>query len=328
MTTPLTLDNDPAGAQGAAARPPRRRAAARHRAGHSPSRPATTTCPPTDVDGLGDLLPHRRAQRVAGALPGAVRAHRRGDADAGGAVPGGLRVRRRPGRRQRGVRRDPVRPRTAHRPGAVAGRGRRRGAGRLRRRREGRQQRGPHDHGALPGHRDAARRRGHCEIAELAIRFRDKGVVGFDIAGAEAGYPPTRHLDAFEYMRNNNAPLHDSRRARRSGCRPSTRPSRSAAPTGSATACASSTTSPSRPTAPCTSAGWRRCCGTSGFRWSCARAPTCRPGAVGSIAEHPFDLLARLPVPRHGQHRQPADERHHDEPGDAAAGGGVRLRLE
>lgn len=42
------------------------------------------------------------------------------------------------------------------------------------------------------------------EIAELAIRFRDKGVVGFDIAGAEAGYPPTRHLDAFEYMRAQN----------------------------------------------------------------------------------------------------------------------------
>ena len=43
------------------------------------------------------------------------------------------------------------------------------------------------------------------EIAELAIRFRDNGVVGFDIAGAEAGHPPTRHLDAFEYMRDNNA---------------------------------------------------------------------------------------------------------------------------
>ncbi len=43
------------------------------------------------------------------------------------------------------------------------------------------------------------------EIAELAIRFRDNGVVGFDIAGAEAGYPPSRHLDAFEYMRDNNA---------------------------------------------------------------------------------------------------------------------------
>src|SRR5258707_1613375 len=43
------------------------------------------------------------------------------------------------------------------------------------------------------------------EIAELAIRFRDRGVVGFDIAGAEAGYPPTRHLDAFEYLRSNIA---------------------------------------------------------------------------------------------------------------------------
>ncbi|MCB0926660.1 MAG: adenosine deaminase [Mycolicibacterium insubricum] len=42
------------------------------------------------------------------------------------------------------------------------------------------------------------------EIAELAIRFRHRGVVGFDIAGAEAGYPPTRHLEAFEYMRNHN----------------------------------------------------------------------------------------------------------------------------
>ena len=50
--------------------------------------------------------------------------------------------------------------------------------------------------------RHAARSR---EIAALAVRFRDKGVVGFDIAGAEAGHPPTRHLDAFEYMRSNNA---------------------------------------------------------------------------------------------------------------------------
>ena len=90
--------------------------------------------PATDVDELGDLLPNGRAQRIAGAIPRAVRAHGRGDADTGGALPGGLRVRRRPGRRQRGVRRNPVRPRTAHRPGPVAGRGGRRGAGRLRRR--------------------------------------------------------------------------------------------------------------------------------------------------------------------------------------------------
>jgi adenosine deaminase len=43
------------------------------------------------------------------------------------------------------------------------------------------------------------------EIAELTVAFRDLGVVGFDIAGAEAGYPPTRHLDAFEYLQRENA---------------------------------------------------------------------------------------------------------------------------
>ena len=42
-------------------------------------------------------------------------------------------------------------------------------------------------------------------IAELAVEYRDRGVVGFDIAGAEAGFPPTRHLDAFEYLRRENA---------------------------------------------------------------------------------------------------------------------------
>ncbi|MGE2689015.1 adenosine deaminase [Mycolicibacterium pulveris] len=46
--------------------------------------------------------------------------------------------------------------------------------------------------------RDAAR---SLEIAELAIRFRDKGVVGFDLAGAEVGHPPSRHLSAFDYIR-------------------------------------------------------------------------------------------------------------------------------
>jgi adenosine deaminase len=43
------------------------------------------------------------------------------------------------------------------------------------------------------------------EIAELAVAYRDAGVVGFDIAGAEAGYPPTRHLDAFEYLQRENS---------------------------------------------------------------------------------------------------------------------------
>jgi adenosine deaminase len=42
------------------------------------------------------------------------------------------------------------------------------------------------------------------EIAELAVVYRDAGVVGFDIAGAEAGFPPTRHLDAFQYLQREN----------------------------------------------------------------------------------------------------------------------------
>ena len=54
----------------------------------------------------------------------------------------------------------------------------------------------------LTAMRHAARSR---EIAELAVAHRDRGVVGFDIAGAEAGNPPTRHLDAFEYLSRENA---------------------------------------------------------------------------------------------------------------------------
>ena len=43
------------------------------------------------------------------------------------------------------------------------------------------------------------------EIAELTVRHRDNGVVGFDIAGAEAGYPPSRHLDAFQLIMRENS---------------------------------------------------------------------------------------------------------------------------
>src|ERR1700760_1770865 len=53
----------------------------------------------------------------------------------------------------------------------------------------------------LTAMRTAAR---SAEIAELAVRHRDSGVVGFDIAGAEAGWPPSRHLDAFQYVHREN----------------------------------------------------------------------------------------------------------------------------
>lgn len=38
--------------------------------------------------------------------------------------------------------------------------------------------------------------------AELAVAYRKKGVVGFDLAGGEAGNPPKHHLHAFYYARN------------------------------------------------------------------------------------------------------------------------------
>ena len=53
----------------------------------------------------------------------------------------------------------------------------------------------------LTAMRTAAR---SLEIAELAVRWRDRGVCGFDIAGAEAGFPPTRHLDAFNLVMREN----------------------------------------------------------------------------------------------------------------------------
>ena len=50
-------------------------------------------------------------------------------------------------------------------------------------------------------HQDAA---ASLEAAELAVAFRNKGVVGFDIAGDEFGHPPKRHLEAFQYIRSRN----------------------------------------------------------------------------------------------------------------------------
>jgi adenosine deaminase len=42
------------------------------------------------------------------------------------------------------------------------------------------------------------------EIAELAVNFRSMGVVGFDLAGEEGGYPPKKHVDAFQFIQRAN----------------------------------------------------------------------------------------------------------------------------
>ena len=44
------------------------------------------------------------------------------------------------------------------------------------------------------------------EVAELVVRYRDQGVVGFDIAGPELGYPPTLQQEVFDYLRSHEVP--------------------------------------------------------------------------------------------------------------------------
>lgn len=43
--------------------------------------------------------------------------------------------------------------------------------------------------------------------AELAIRYRDRGVVGFDLAGPEAGFPPARHAATLAHVRAAGLPM-------------------------------------------------------------------------------------------------------------------------
>jgi adenosine deaminase len=44
-------------------------------------------------------------------------------------------------------------------------------------------------------------------LAELAVAYQNRGVVGFDLAGPEAGFPPTLHLEAFQTARRHNLPI-------------------------------------------------------------------------------------------------------------------------
>ena len=154
--------------------------------------------------------------------------------------------------------------------------------------------------------RQAAR---SVEIAELAVRHRDEGVVGFDIAGPEAGFPPTRHLDAFQLIQREN--FHFTIHAGEA--------LRPAVDLGGAAVVR-------RRAARARRADRRRHHGAR-RRLGRARAPgrvrprppraardvpdvaTSRRERSPSIEEHPIDLLRRLRYPRHRQHRQPADER-------------------
>ena len=103
------------------------------------------------------------------------------------------------------------------------------------------------------------------------------GVVGFDIAGAEAGFPPTRHLDAFEYLRRENA--HFTIHAGEAFGLPSIWEALQwcgADRLGHGVRIVDDIeVAPGRRRPG--SAGWPPTSATSGSRWSCARRRTCRP---------------------------------------------------
>jgi adenosine deaminase len=67
-------------------------------------------------------------------------------------------------------------------------------------------ERGQKDFGVLSGVIVCAMRNMDVslEMAELAVDFRDRGVVGFDLAGEEGGHPPKKHVDAFHYIQRQN----------------------------------------------------------------------------------------------------------------------------
>ena len=116
------------------------------------------------------------------------------------------------------------------------------------------------------------------DIASLAIRHRDNGVMGFDIAGPEIGFPPSRHLEAFNRVHDANFHTPPSTRGRRSASRPFTRRCSSAALSASVTGCASWTTSRCTPTVRVSWAGWPPSYETPVYLWRCVPPPTSIPG--------------------------------------------------
>ena len=122
--------------------------------------------------------------------------------------------------------------------------------------------------------RQAAR---SVEVAECAVRWRDAGVVGFDVAGPEKGFPPTRYLDAFDYIRRENfhitihagesfglPSIWEARPVRRRGATRPRRPDRRRH-------------HDPRPTARSGSGGWPPSSATGGSRSRCARPRTSTP---------------------------------------------------
>ena len=306
MPIPLTIDVDPAGAEGAAARPPRRRPAPgdRHRSGRASSA-TTASRPPTPTSSRRWF--RRGADRnEPRALPRDLRAHRRRDADS--ATPSSASP---PSAPRTWPPTASSTPRSASRPSCTPRQGlsldevveavldglpRRRSAGTR-----------PSTIGSHRSRPCASAARS-VEIAELAVRYRDAGRRRLRHRRPRGRLPadaPPRRVPAHPA---GELPLRPSTPARRSACRRSGRRCSGAAPNGWATACASSTTSPSATTA--------RSAGPAGRYVRDRRVPlemcptsNVHTGAVAVDRGASDRAAAAAALPGHRQHRQPADER-------------------
>jgi adenosine deaminase len=169
----------------------------------------------------------------------------------------------------------------------------------------------------LTAMRHAAR---SMEIAELAVRYRDSGVVGFDIAGAEAGYPPTRHLDAFEYLQREN--FHFTIHAGEAFGLPSI--------WQAIQWCGADRLGHGVRIVDDISADGRLGRLAAYVRDKRIPLELCPSSNVQTRAVHratPDRCAARSPLPGHGQHRQQADEPYQHVAGDGPAGRGFRIQL-
>ena len=293
--------------EGAAARPPRRRPAPGDGRSSWPTSTATTTCPTTDVDDLADWF-NRGAKRNDLVLYLETFAHTVGvmqhrDAHRAGRA----RVRRGPRRRRRRVRRGALAPELRTEAGPHARRGGARPMLDGFRPRLGRHR--PDDlrhllghahRGAQPGDRRAGRALPRRRRGRLRHRRR-RGRLPAD--------PPPRRVPV---RAARELPHHDPRRR---GVRPAVASGRrcsAAAPSASATACASSTTSPATP-------GDEQLGRLAAYvrdrRIPLELCPTSNvnTGVVRVDRRPPDRDAAPAAVPRHGEHRQPADERHVDD---------------
>ena len=150
------------------------------------------------------VVPPRRRPEVARAVPRDVRAHDRRAPGSRRDHPRRRRVRRGPRRRRRRLRRGALRPGAVDREGPDPRRGRRREPRGLPHRQPARRRGGQPDRHEGPRHGDAPGRAVGRGRRVRRSAGATPGVVGFDIAGPEAGYRPTRHLEAFDKVRHEN----------------------------------------------------------------------------------------------------------------------------